>query len=297
MSANNVILNCIVNDVKFTGFFGEWFMSGEDVTDTTYSHTRYDVNVAGEDFIVENIDEGSKESISAGDVFIVMPKTNHLLHADGKSFVKNYSFRIEFEIEQKTNESVALYNDIAKNLSSKPITSYYIPWASALASSIVGEIKNNAFLGMQLARSEFEKFIILLLRELVSKNDKTIENHSKKSSSGLYDDNKVVRNEKIDNFFNRSYYFQSITIENLAQDLNLSVRQVNRILKEEFHTSFHAKLIERRLMHGKKNLLITDKTVEEIALRVGFSSSSGFFVAFKKEFGMTPIEFRKLHRK
>jgi AraC-like DNA-binding protein len=171
-----------------------------------------------------------------------------------------------------------------------------MPWASALVSSINEELKSN-FLGVQLARSEFEKFIILLLREILNKNDKSLLDNAKKSSNGLYDDNKVLRNEKIDNFFNRSYYLQSITIENLAEELNLSVRQVNRILKEDFNTSFHAKLIERRLFHGKKNLLRSDKTVEDIAIKVGFSSSSGFYIAFKKEFGMTPLEFRRLYRK
>lgn len=272
MDKDKIALECIIKNIKFLGFINKEFLSGESRVESTYAHTRYDVNVVGEDFTVENVDDGNKLSVYSGDVFIVLPKTNHLVHSEGKTYVKNSSFRIEFEVAQKTTESISLYEDLVKNLSKSSMSFYFIPWAMVIVSSIIDEIKKGDFLGLQLARSEFERFIILLIREILSNNDKSLENHVKKQSNNLYEDNKVLRNEKIDHFFNSSYFIPSVTVNSLAKELNLSVRQVNRILKEEYKTPFHAKLTERRLMHGKKNLLRTDKTVEEIALRVGFSS-------------------------
>ena len=165
-----------------------------------------------------------------------------------------------------------------------------MPWAYELCRNISIELNNGDFLGVSVARNKFEEFILRLLREIV--NDKE---DNKIITTKVYGD-VSIRNEKIDHFFNVNYNVPNITIYDLAGDLNLSVRQVNRILKEEYNTSFHKKLIGIRLMHGKKNLLRTERTMEEIAEKIGFSSPSGFYVAFKKEFGITPSEFKKQNK-
>ncbi len=53
---------------------------------------------------------------------------------------------------------------------------------------------------------------------------------------------------------------------------------------------------KQKLRYGA-NLLFGSENVLDVALKTGFSSHEAFTRAFKKEFGMTPIEYRKLHYK
>lgn len=48
-----------------------------------------------------------------------------------------------------------------------------------------------------------------------------------------------------------------------------------------------------RVTEARKLLLSTDKSVKEIALSVGFTSASYFNRQFKKDFGVTPVEYRR----
>jgi len=55
-------------------------------------------------------------------------------------------------------------------------------------------------------------------------------------------------------------------------------------------------LINTRIERAKELLECTDEKVSEIALSVGFSSQQRFNEAFKKNTGMTPLEYRRKMR-
>ena len=81
--------------------------------------------------------------------------------------------------------------------------------------------------------------------------------------------------------------------EDLAEALGLSVRQTSRVMQKIFGMSFRKKLLELRLHHAKGLLLTSDCPVEEIADIVGYTSPSGFHIAFRKAFGCTPRDYRE----
>ena len=80
--------------------------------------------------------------------------------------------------------------------------------------------------------------------------------------------------------------------EDLAEALGLSVRQTSRMMQKIFGMSFRKKLLELRLHYAKGLLLTTEDPVEQIAATVGYTSPSGFHIAFKKAFGSTPCDYR-----
>jgi AraC-like DNA-binding protein len=50
-------------------------------------------------------------------------------------------------------------------------------------------------------------------------------------------------------------------------------------------------------VHQARILLIsTDMSVLDIALECGFSDSRRFIMSFKKEYGITPLQYRKANR-
>ena len=99
----------------------------------------------------------------------------------------------------------------------------------------------------------------------------------------------------IDEFFRRQY-LTDVTIRDLADDMRVSVRQVNRIMHRMFGISFTQKLTEMRLWEATRQMTATDKTMAQISKDCGFQNYNTFFVNFQKIHRMTPAEFRLMLR-
>ena len=57
--------------------------------------------------------------------------------------------------------------------------------------------------------------------------------------------------------------------------------------------SFHQCLTQRRLIEAKR-LIARDVMLEDVGQSVGFSDYSTYYRAFKKEFGISPRQYRIL---
>ncbi len=95
----------------------------------------------------------------------------------------------------------------------------------------------------------------------------------------------------IDSFFTHKY-LTDVKIEDLAADMKISRRQVNRIISKMFGMSFTQKLVEMRLNQAKLQLTYTDKPISVICHDSGFQNYSYFISCFKKAYQMTPSEYR-----
>lgn len=69
------------------------------------------------------------------------------------------------------------------------------------------------------------------------------------------------------------------------------------IFRENFHRSFKSYLTELRMNHAESMLRMTDASVLEVSLTVGYSSISHFIHCFKIKTGLTPQKYRALVRK
>lgn len=87
-------------------------------------------------------------------------------------------------------------------------------------------------------------------------------------------------------------FAEPLTTSQLAESLSISKRQVERILRREYGMTLSELLSQRRLAAAQKLLDTTDLPVQEIALRVGFHSPSSFSHAFRKQLGLSPIQYR-----
>lgn len=92
-----------------------------------------------------------------------------------------------------------------------------------------------------------------------------------------------------------SNYSIDIKAEELASISGYSLYHFHRTFKSITGENVHDYLRNTRLEKAS-NLLIYNqhKKIEEIALGCGFSTGTGFGAAFKKRFGMTPKEWRKV---
>ncbi len=87
---------------------------------------------------------------------------------------------------------------------------------------------------------------------------------------------------------------QPIKLRELAALAGISARHFERAFRQSTGSSPHAYVMERRL-HRARDLLINrpELPIEQITLRLGFSSSSHFSSAFRRQTGLTPTDFRK----
>ena len=82
------------------------------------------------------------------------------------------------------------------------------------------------------------------------------------------------------------------SIETLAQRLNMSSRTLRRRLASE-GTSYQAILTESLKIKAINLLTTTDLSIEDVAVKLGYSDVPNFYPAFKRWTGRTPNEYRK----
>jgi two-component system response regulator YesN len=82
----------------------------------------------------------------------------------------------------------------------------------------------------------------------------------------------------------------------LAESLNLSVSRLRHLFKEQTGISFRTYLRQTRMKQAKRLLETSFLSIKEMTKQVGIGDVSHFVRDFKKEFGLSPTEYRKQFR-
>ena len=93
--------------------------------------------------------------------------------------------------------------------------------------------------------------------------------------------------------FINEHFRQSISSGDIAAAAGFSPNYLSRKFREAGGIGVHDYLVFIRLRNAAFELLTTDDSVTDIALRNGFSDSNYFKDVFKKKYNMTPREYRK----
>ena len=162
---------------------------------------------------------------------------------------------------------------------------------------IIGEITKKIELEIHNNQDEYSREIILghietflkysqrfYKRQFINRND----------SSG-----KTVSrfNELLSNYFEKNTLRDKglPSVAEMASQLNLSPRYLSDMLKQETGKTA-MDLIHIFLISEAKNLLkVRDQNVSEIAYSLGFENLPYFSRLFKKEVGLSPNQFKKVH--
>lgn len=152
-----------------------------------------------------------------------------------------------------------------------------------LVDEIRAELETSSLGSYTTVHSLFAQIIVRVVRAIRLDNETNVEYAIPSRNK---DD---LRSHIIDIFF--TGYRQHLTLEMLAAQMNLSTKQVNRLLRQYFQTSFKQKLLDTRIEVAKDLLRTTDLPVEQIAGEVGCASTH-FYSLFQKKMGMTPTEYR-----
>ncbi len=97
--------------------------------------------------------------------------------------------------------------------------------------------------------------------------------------------------------FIETHLDQDISLAQVANEAGISQWHFQRIFKALTNETLKTYIRSRRMANALDKLLTSKQRIIEIAIDAGFESQESFTRAFKKTFGMTPNEYRKLGNK
>ncbi|MCH4888532.1 helix-turn-helix transcriptional regulator [Acidaminobacter sp. JC074] len=152
-----------------------------------------------------------------------------------------------------------------------------------LVSKYVNEYEEKVFGYDEICKSLETIIINKILRSVLGKVEKKLS---------------ITVRKEIEQAIQYMYHHmhQKITLNELAEDVNLSVSRFSKIFKDELETSPMDYLNAIRLERAKRLLLSDQMKIHRIAYECGFSDTSYFTMKFKEKYDETPREFRSNYR-
>jgi len=98
--------------------------------------------------------------------------------------------------------------------------------------------------------------------------------------------------ERVSNYIHE-YYYQSLTITSLAEQNNVNRNRLSYVFRRHAGMGPAEYLLKYRINMAQEMLFTSDAPVQEIAQTVGISDPFYFSRVFKKQFGISPTEYRE----
>lgn len=87
--------------------------------------------------------------------------------------------------------------------------------------------------------------------------------------------------------------YKDLSVEEISEEINLSRYYFSKIFKKQLNVTPMQYLTQLRIKKATYLLMQTNKTINEIAMEVGFKNGNYFNKVFKKTLGVSAGEFRK----
>ncbi|WP_394748496.1 helix-turn-helix transcriptional regulator [Spongiimicrobium salis] len=81
------------------------------------------------------------------------------------------------------------------------------------------------------------------------------------------------------------------TLHELSEEIGLSLKKLKEGFKQIYGDSVYSFLFDYKMEYARKILESGDYNVNEVGLKVGYSTASHFIAAFKKKYGTTPKKY------
>ena len=91
----------------------------------------------------------------------------------------------------------------------------------------------------------------------------------------------------------KSHYDQEITLEHVADHFGFSPTYLSRMFRKYADISYKTYVLDLRTEYGRREMLNTSRSLEDIAVNNGFPDSRAFAKAFRKRYGCLPSEYRR----
>ncbi|MCY6371390.1 helix-turn-helix transcriptional regulator [Clostridium ganghwense] len=97
-------------------------------------------------------------------------------------------------------------------------------------------------------------------------------------------------------YIHNNFSNSSLSIDGLADQFNISPNYLRSIFKNTAGKSISKYIADCRFDKAKSLLNTTDLPVIQISSKVGYNNSNYFYTAFKKTYGISPSQYRKMNK-
>ena len=134
-----------------------------------------------------------------------------------------------------------------------------------------------------IARDMIKCYVNILLVYYIENKEKYVSRDSTITNPAI---------ERLLKYMNENFS-ETITLRLSAKMLNMSEAHLSRIFMKNTGFGFSEYLQIIRTEYAKNLLANTEKSIKEISMECGFNDSNYFSLAFKRETGYSPKQFRK----
>ena len=264
-------------------------MHDEDTKDFRHSHTCYELFYIRDGELTIKF-EGEESIMKSGDIMLIPPQILHYVPntpSEKKAyFVLCFEFKL---VKSRLSRLPSDYNktlEIDAFLDALPQDRFKLcpaGWdAGVFLDQINSELAEKKLGWMMFTNMLYYGFFLYAIRHIIS-----VKAEHSEADDSL---NLAVEATK----YIHAHYSEDISLETLAAHLYISTRHANRIFRKMFNTTFGKALRALRLTYAKTLLSTTALPVEEIAERVGLSSSHALRKLFKQSEGITISQYRDM---
>ena len=85
----------------------------------------------------------------------------------------------------------------------------------------------------------------------------------------------------------------TVSMDSLATHFNYHPKYLSSLIHKQTGQTFRDLIVNIKLQNALNYLLYTNYSIEQIVDVIGYKDKSSFYSLFKKEYGMSPAEYRK----
>lgn len=220
-------------------------------------------------------------SAKKGEFLLVPESTSHRDEFEVDTTFKVFMIHFNWSFSKKFFSH--FNNDLLKELTESE---------TMTIGNMINEIQNDLIeddsdINRMLANSRLYSILLLLLKKSIDLNQPKPDKIKLESKR-----NKRLELIKQARLFVESNFNEMITLDSLAQTLNVSPHHLSHVFSQETNFSLFSYITSVRMENAKKLLMKGDKFVLEVAEAVGYNSESYFNKVFKKYFNHTPSHYQ-----
>ncbi len=281
----DVEFTCEIGNAEFFVLYVSYPLSEQSIPEKSkprHRHNYYEI-VYIEDGEALFETENFKTAIKKGGFVVESPACEHKICG-----IENcHAFKFGFTVIKKQGEADNVYDTFFQALSrlhyevferARLLGEYCRQFASAIGG----------FGGVYRQRAAFTNIIFYIFETLAAR-----------LSLSLSDAHASVENKNVKDVIGNAllyYYMTDISARELSEKVFLCPRQINRICQKLYGRTFNGQKIFFRVENAKALLEQTNKNIIDICLESGFNSTGSFYVAFLKQVGMSPKNYRRTVR-
>lgn len=250
----------------------------------SHSHNYYEFYIFLEGDV--SIKIGEREyPLKSGDMVLIPPKLRHraVIHSDDKPY-RRFVFWISAKYCNKLLEASPDYVYLMQHVQVQKDYIFHndLMTFNSIQSKVfqlLEELHANRF-GKEARLSLCVNELILHLNRVVYEQKNA---QSPREEMHLY--------ENLMNYI-EGHLEEDLSLERLAGEFYVSKYHISHLFKEHIGLSTHQYITKKRLA-AVKDAILGNINISEAYLMFGFQDYSSFYRAFKKEFGMSPREYKE----